>query len=228
MASFELDGIKLEIPDECLSSRISEALRGGRYEGSEARALKRHLKPSDRVVDLGAGAGYLSTLAARVVGGGKVLGIEGNPVMAQVAQANLHRNGAKRATVLHGAVVPDDFAGDYVRFRARQAFWGGGIDTTDEPNRPSHVDVPVLRISEILARHDPTLVVMDIEGTEADLAGHVWPATVRLVIMEVHSNRYPASALQAIFTGFFDQGFTYCPRGSWAETLVFERVPVDA
>ena len=223
MASFVIDGIKLEIPDDCLSPQLEDSLRTGRYEGPESRALKRHLVPGDRVVDLGAGAGYLCSLAARIVGGGKVLGVEGNPRMAEVAQDNVLRNGAKRTVVLHGAVVPDDYPGETIRFLARQAFWGGGIDTEGEA-RARHVDVPVLRIGDIMARHTPTLVVMDIEGAEADLAGYAWPETVRMVILEVHCARYPAPALHRIFTGFFDQGFTYCPWGSRAETLVFERV----
>ena len=223
MASFEIDGIKLEIPDDCLSPQLAASLDSGRYESTESHALKRHMVPGDRVVDLGAGAGYLCTLAARIVGGQNVLGVEANPTMAPVARANLRRNGAAKASVLHGAVVGDDFTGDTIRFLARQAFWAGSIDQ-DSEERDRHVDVPVLRLGDVLARHEPTLVIMDIEGAEADLAGYDWPNHVRMVILEVHSNRYPPAALHNIFTGFFDTGFTYCPWGSRAETLVFERI----
>ena len=224
MGSFEIDGIKLEIPDDCLSPQLTASLESGRYEGTESHALKRHLVPGDRVVDLGAGAGYLCTLAARIVGGQNVLGVEGNPAMAPVARANLRRNGAANGTILHGAVVGDDFKGDTVRFLARQAFWAGSIDETSD-TRDRHVDVPVLRLGDILKRHEPSLVIMDIEGAEADLAGYPWPDHVRMVILEVHTNRYPPAALHSIFNGFFEVGFTYCPWGSRAETLVFERVP---
>ena len=223
MASFEIDGIKLEIPDDCLSPQLTASLDSGRYESTESHALKRHLVPGDRVVDLGAGAGYLCALAARIVGGQNVLGVEGNPAMAPVARANLRRNGSGDGTILHGAVVGDEFKGDTVQFLARQAFWAGSIDQTGE-TRARHVDVPVLRLGDVLARHEPSLVIMDIEGAEADLAGYPWPEPVRMVIMEVHTNRYPADALHKSFTGFFDVGFTYCPWGSRAETLVFERV----
>ena len=80
-----------------------------------------------------------------------------------------------------------------------------------------------LRISDLLADHRPTLVMMDIEGGEADLAGYAWPDHVRMVILEVHTRGYSADTLRGIITGFFDAGFTYCPWGSRAETLVFER-----
>ncbi len=223
MASFTIDGIALGIPDACLSPQIARALESGRYEGSESAALKRHLVPGDRMVDLGAGAGYLCCLAARVVGGANVLGVEGNPDMVKVARANLRRNKAGKGRIWNGAVVPDGYDGDTIGFMARTAFWGGGIDTEGQDGHPRRVEVPVHRIGDILAAHRPTLVVMDIEGAEADLAGYAWPDHVRMVILEVHTQRYPAAALQAIFTGFFDRGFAYCPWGSRAETLVFER-----
>lgn len=223
MGSFTIDGIALEIPDGCLSDTLVQAIETGRYEGTESRAMKRHLVPTDRFADLGAGAGYLCALAASVVGGGNVLGVEANPVMAPAARANLHRNGGGTGRILHGAVVPDDFAGDSVRFLARKAFWAGAVDAGAVVDHPRHVEVPVQRISAIMADHQPTLVVMDIEGGEADLAGYRWPDHVRMVIVEVHTRSYAAATLQAIFTGFFDCGFTYCPWGSRAETIVFER-----
>ena len=223
MGSFTIDGIALEIPDECLSDPIIHAIETGKYEGTESRAMKRHLVPTDRMVDLGAGAGYLCSLAAKVVGGENVLGVEANPVMAPAARANLRRNGGGAGRVLHSAVVPDDFAGDSVRFLARKAFWSGFVDRNASEDHPRHVDVPVLRIGDIMADLKPTLVMMDIEGAEADLAGYAWPDHVRMVIFEVHTRSYPPAALHAIFTGFFDNGFTYCPWGSRGETLVFER-----
>jgi len=125
--------------------------------------------------------------------------------------------------VLHGAVVADDFVGDSVRFLARQAFWSGFVDASASADHPRHIDVPVLRISWILATHQPTLVMVDIEGAEAALAGYAWPDHVRLVILEIHTQAYCKDTLNAIFTGFFDCGFTYCPWGSRGETLVFER-----
>ncbi len=226
MGSFTINGIALDIPDACLSPQIVKAIESGRYEGTESTALKRHLNPDDRFVDLGAGAGYLCSHAAQIVGGAAVLGIEANPDMAPVARDNLRRNGGTAGRVLHGAVVADDFKGDSVTFLARQAFWAGRVDAAPATAHPRHVTVPVIRVSDIMADHHPTLVMMDIEGGEADLAGYGWPDHVRMVILEVHTGGYDADTLRGIFTGFFDAGFTYCPWGSRGETLVFLR-PAD-
>lgn len=223
MSRFTINGIDLEIPGECLSPQISEALRSGKYEHSEAAALRRHLLPDDRMVDLGAGAGYLVSSAAKVVGGENVLGVEANPLMAAAARANLRRNGGGGGQVLHGAVVADAYTGETIRFLARRPFWGGHIDA-GAADSDRHVDVPALRIGQVMAAHEPTLVMMDIEGGEADLAGYRWPGHVRMVILEIHARRYSAAVLNSIFTGFFDAGFTYSPWGSKAQTLIFARV----
>ena len=224
MKSFTINEIDLEIPRECLSPGVIDALNAGKYEHSEHSALKRNLVPDDRMVDLGAGAGYLCATAARVVGGANVLGVEANPLMATTARANLRRNGGGAGRVLHGTVVPDSFIGDQQRFLVGRPFWGGHVVADGEADHPFHVQVPAIRISTIMADLRPTLVMMDIEGAEADLAGYVWPDHVRMVVLEIHARRYPAAVLNSIFTGFFDAGFTYKPWGSRGQTLIFERV----
>jgi len=222
--SFTIKQVDLEIPDECLSPQVAESLSAGKYENSERAALGRYLLPDDRMVDLGAGAGFLCASAARVIGGDNVLGVEANPVMAKVAEANLRRNSGGSGRIMNGAVVADDFPEDHVRFLARKPFWGGHIDISDEPDNALHINVPVLRISEIMETHKPTLVMMDIEGGEANLAEYHWPEHVRLVILEIHIARYPAATMQAILNGFFNSGMNYLPWGSRGQILIFKRV----
>lgn len=216
MARFKIDGIYLEVPDSLLTLPLRRALAEGRYEGNEARALVKHVRPGDRVLDIGAGVGYLACLAARVTGAEHVAGVEANPALIPVARANLNRNDALAARLTEAAVVPDDHTGGTVRFRPGKGFWDGRI----EPE--GGMEVATVSLSAILAAHRPDVVVMDIEGGEAALAGHDWPG-VRLVVVELHVGRYGPETVRRIMTGFFDRGFGYCPWGSRAETLVFER-----
>lgn len=223
MPGFRIDSLRLNIPSACLTPPLEKALRSGSYEHQEADALRRHLVDGDRVLDLGAGAGFLCALAARRLGADRVLGVEANPRMARVAQKNLERNGFGDAVVRHGAVVADGHAEATVRFRARQAFWAGAIDGAG-PDVAEHTRVPAVEIGTVLAAHRPSVVVVDIEGGEAALVGYGWPDFVRLVIMEIHTGLYPAATVRALFDGFFASGFTYMPWGSRGETLVFSRV----
>jgi len=226
---FTLNGISLHIPEACLTDPLTEAIEQGRYEHQEAAALKRHLRTGDRVLDLGAGAGYLSSLAAEIVGGENVVSVEAGPQMITALGDNLARNGAAAATVVHGAVVADGYAGATVNFLNRQAFWASAIsDQTADKNRRV-TPVPALTIGALLRKHRPTVVILDIEGGEAALCDTVWPDHLRLLVMEIHTKLYSSQIMQQIFDGLSRSGLTYMPWGSRAETVVFQRVsgPAD-
>ncbi len=223
MAKFELDGISLRIPGKCLTPELQKALDSGRYESAESGALKRHAQPGDRLLDLGAGAGYVSAQGARIVGGEAVVAVEASTEMLEHLRHNLDANGARGATVLEGAVVADDHSGDSVAFAMRPAFWASSI--AGEGVRPDLVhEVPALRLNALLEEYRPSIVTMDVEGAELDLCQQSWPDHVRLVIMEIHSKRYGAAGIQAIFDGLSRSGLTYMPWGSRGEVVVFQRV----
>jgi len=221
---FQLNGIELHIPDDCLTPPLVQKLRHGSYEQNEATALGQHLVAGNRVLDIGAGAGYLSAVAAAVVGGGNVVAIEANPHMMAPLRANLSRNNAGGATVVHGAVVADGFVGDSVKFRSRQAFWASEISPDSAPDGKRISSVPVVQIGALVRAHRPDVVILDIEGGEAVLFDTDWPADVGLLIMEIHTKIYGADVVQRIFDGLSRSGMTYMPWGSRGETVVFQRV----
>jgi FkbM family methyltransferase len=226
MPDFDIRGITLEVPASSLTPRLREALHSGRYEQSEARAVSLHLRPEDRVLELGAGAGYLSVQIGRIVAPGALLSVEASPEMAPVVARNLARNGVAAAEVLHGAVVPDGFAGESVRFFARRAFWASSL-SEGMAGDVTETEVPALRLGALMARHRPSVVMVDIEGGEAGLFDAPWPAQVRLVVIELHPMRYAKSVVRQIFDGMSASGLAYCPSGSRGDVVVFERVGDD-
>ncbi|TYB80568.1 FkbM family methyltransferase [Maritimibacter fusiformis] len=223
VASFELDGIKLRVPGHALNDSLRRALESGKYEWNESAAIRRHAKPGDKVLDIGAGAGYVSALAARAVGGDNVVAVEASPVMLEVLRQNLDGNGAAAAQLIHGAVVDDRFDADTVSFLVRDAFWASTIAGADAP-RDKLAEVPALRLSALLEEHQPSVVIMDVEGGELQLSQQAWPDCVRLVIMEIHTMVYPPSGVRAIFDGMSRNDMTYMPWGTQGEVVVFQRV----
>jgi len=183
--------------------------------------LLRHLTPEDRVLDLGAGAGFVSSLAARIVGGENVTSVEASPDMLPVLRRNLNLNEAGDTPVLHGAVMADDTPQDVVRFEVADAFWSSRIGADDAAKT---VEVPVLRFTELVRQVKPSVLVMDIEGGELDICQLDWPDCVRLLIMEIHTGRYPPRDVKALFDGLSRNGFTYMPWGTRGEVVVQQRV----
>lgn len=82
-----------------------ESAFGSGEHGSTRAALtllERHLRPGDRILDLGSGSGILAVAAAKL-GAARAIGIENDPEANPVARRNAERNGvADRVTFLEG------------------------------------------------------------------------------------------------------------------------------
>ena len=223
MASFTLRGITLDLPERCLRGTLPQALATGRYENTEADAIERHLAPGDRCLDLGAGAGCLCCLAARIVGAAAVTGVEAGPETAAMARANLARNGFA-ATVLEGAVVPDGHRGETAAFGVRPAFWASALKGAgDWPQNAAVTEVPAWRLSALLAAHRPTVLSCDIEGAEVEVLAQALPG-VRLIVTEIHPATYGLGGTKRLFDALSAEGFAFTPQGSKGATVVFERI----
>ncbi len=221
MAEFVLRDVALSIPDTMLTDNLTQALKDGRYEHTEANALSRHLRAGDRLLDCGAGAGYLCVLASRA--GATCAGVEAGRETAETARANLARNGVD-GTIEWGAVVPDSFTDDRVLFAMTRAFWASTLVPRNPGNVRRMTEVPALRIGTLLQQFTPTVLVVDIEGAEESLFETPLPDHVRLLVMEIHPGVYGRAGVAQIFADLARSGFVYCPQGSVGNTLVFERV----
>jgi len=222
MAGFDIEGLRLDVPDEMLTPRLVAKLASGAYERDEARAALMRLRPGRTVLELGAGIGFIACLCARVAGADRVTTVEANPALLPVIRANLDRNGAGAVDLLHGAVGAASEETAPVAFDAARPFWAGRL--AGDGAGPRTVPVPRLDLRDLMARRRPDLVVMDIEGAEAALFDARWPAHVRHVIIELHPDRYPDTVIQRIVDCLSASGMTYDPGPSRGRILCFQRV----
>lgn len=225
MADYEVNGVSLAVPGDILNDRIAAKLAAGRYEGHEAEAVKMRLRAGQRVLELGAGLGYIASLCARITGPENVVTIEANPALIPVIRANLDRNGFEAARLIHGAVTgleKEDGTGD-IGFEQKPAFWAARL--AGEASDPGAVvQVPMLSLWALLAEHRPHVVIMDVEGAEAHLFGRKWPRHVKSVMMELHPNQYPDTVIKTIVDCMSRSGLTYDPGPSRGRILGFRRV----
>jgi len=224
MAEYEVNGVQLTLPDAMMTDRIKAKLASGGYEAHEARAALMRLRAGQRVLELGAGLGYIATLCSGITGPENVVTVEANPHMLPVIRANLARNDAAAVTLLHGAVTGQaDEDADTIGFQTGSAFWGAHIATAD--TRPDAVvDVPRLVLGDLLARYRPHVVIMDIEGAEEHLFDAPWPAHVRSVMMELHPSRYSDKVIKRIVDCLSASGMTYDPGPSRGRILCMRRL----
>ncbi len=224
MERFELNGVALLCPKEQLTDKIRGKLASGEYEGSEARAVLMRLKAGQRVLELGAGLGYIGALAARIVGAQNVTSVEANPDMLAAIRANYALNGVAGIDLRHGAVVGPAYEGQTLAFACAKQFWASRI-AAFEDRRARVVEVPVLRIGALLADVAPQFVIMDIEGAEQYLFASQWPRSVRQVVIELHPKQYEsAKVIKEIVDMLSRSGLTYDPVASRGTLLALRRV----
>ncbi len=225
LAHFTIQGIRLTLPGNSFSGRLAQALESGRYENTEASALLKHLRPGDRFVDFGAGIGFLCALAARVVGEDQVTGVEAGDPTIDLARNTLDQNGFPGVRLIHGAVVGAPRPGDVVEFGQRGNFWSSGLKKGEDWVRGTEViEVPALAAEPLLARLAPTVLSCDIEGAELAVLAVDMPASLRLIITEIHPGSYGPEGTRRIFDALSRQGFAYEPDGSRGATVVFRRI----
>jgi FkbM family methyltransferase len=220
MRSFTLRGLTLCLPEAALKGNLERALSSGRYENQEADALLLHLRPGDRLLDLGAGLGFICALAAGVLGEGAVFGVEPGPETVKLARRNLAANGFPGVKLMRGAVVGEG-EGE-VEFGQRPAFWASALKGPEGwPENAEVIRVPARPIGKLLARFAPTVISCDIEGGELEVLTRALPG-VRLVVVETHPLVYGPDGVERITLALVAQGFA-AAEGAKKDTLVFRR-----
>lgn len=222
----DLDGILVPIRDSPFPAFLRRHLLGGGYEVAERLLVGEFVKGGDQVLEIGASLGIVSSFLWRQVGGsGRVVSVEGNP--------NL-RDGFDRQLALNG------FRGEWVAavcwptweesppLETRHS----GLLPQDNPLGSSVVpdSAECAETSWKTARQvcletglEPTVVIVDIEGTEA-----IWiespprfPEHVRVVIVEFHPTLVsPVTAGRSV-QALIDEGFSI--QGMSGTVLAFVR-----
>jgi protein-L-isoaspartate O-methyltransferase len=75
----QVAGIELPLKHPLITPPIQRDIYFGDYERKELDVIERRLEPGDKVMEVGAGIGFLSAYCARVLGDDRVFAYEANP-----------------------------------------------------------------------------------------------------------------------------------------------------
>ena len=168
--------------------------------------FNRYLKPSDKVIDVGANIGTISLLVSSLVtDSGKVISIEANPKTYEYLKGNIAFNNRKNITAINIAL--GDSKGE-IMFSDKFEDDQNKIETNG-----SGIKVPITRLDE-LGITEPTidLLKIDVEGFELFVfkgAGEILKRTacIYLESWESHFNNYKYST-RDVLTLLSSQGFS--------------------
>jgi FkbM family methyltransferase len=179
---------------------LRRALYSERYERGEARCVLLRLAPDDVVLEIGAGLGFLSTLCALRVGSENVTAYEANPALIPRIRATYAANGV--APQLVNAVLARK-AGEADLYVEGEVASSSLLRRSDSATR---VRVPQHAVGDVIARVNPSCLVVDIEGGEALLLPALDLRGVRKLILELHPDRIGETRAAMLVTWLTAQG----------------------
>ncbi len=215
------------IPDDpsIITPAIRRAMLEGRFEVEESGQIRHIVRPGDRVLEIGAGIGFISTLLSRERRVASVLAVEANPrlmdYMSRLHRANRVRKVRRLNTVLTNEAVPS------MTFYLRHDFWMGSLMAGPNPFVDT-LEVPTTNLNDLLRAEGVNLIVCDVEGAESMLFQGADLAEVDRIFLELHDHVTGLSGVARLFATLSEQGFVYDPRHSTGSVVLFQKVgPAD-
>ncbi len=221
VATLETGGVRLENDPAVLTPPIAAAIRAGVYEIEEARQIPAIVQDGDRVLEIGAGIGFISTLLARQPEVARIVAVEANPALIPVIRRTHALNGVEGVEVVNAVLEP---GGDGRRdFYIRRDFWMSSLASGPNPY-DNIVQVPVRDMNALLRDEAITLIVCDVEGAEAALFERADLFGVDRVYLEIHDHITGLKGVRDLFGHLSAKGFAYDPRHSFGGVILMRRV----
>lgn len=174
-----------------LDPRFELDYLSGFYEEAVERKLSLHLRPGCVFYDVGAHAGILSLVAARLVGTqGAVFAFEADPTNAARIERHVRRNGFEQIHILCCAVWSSAGRLRFERAFAHSSLNQGAVATEQVLNTSNMIDVEAITLDDFALKNaSPDLIKVDVEGAEAAVlrgSERIFATKKPLLICEVH------------------------------------------
>lgn len=216
----------LHFPDDpaVLTPKVRRLLRNKGYEIKEFEAVRALVKPDDAVMELGAGIGFMSTVASVKCGARAVHAFEANPALIPYIRQVHALNGAENVSVINALLAPRKRKP--ADFFIRRNILASSLDPKqgdDDGGVVAVEKVEVRNINTEIKRIRPTVLICDIEGAEAALLPAATFPDLRLAIIELHPQWIGQAGVQAVFDSMHRAGLSYFPWRSNRKVVTFRK-----
>ena len=168
---------------QVISPTVLRCLKAQVYEEAERCICMTTVAPGERIVELGAGLGFMSTLICKHFDVASYVCLEANPHLVPVIRQHHFLNRVHSCKVINAVATSQPITQKTCNFYIHKDFWASSLTPGE------HVDVaevPVLDFHELLQREAPTYLICDIEGGEWDLFDGVDLRSVKKICLELH------------------------------------------
>jgi FkbM family methyltransferase len=212
--------VKIPVHEDVFSPNLLKSFTEGRYEQHEARELGRIIQQGERVLEIGAGVGFISTIVSRNPLTSSLRCYEANPRLIPIIREVHELNGVGNAEVRNGVL---GHAGGSATFYLRKDFWASSLSQGPFPYQET-VEVPCFDFNREIEEYRPTLIICDIEGGELDLFEQAVLTGVKKVYLEVHQRVLGRRGMLRLFQAMGVRGFHYDQHHSSGSVVLFSHV----
>ncbi len=212
----EVSGVRLRLGGY-LGQSATERILSGNYEQDEMRGLSAILAPRDVVMEIGAGIGFLSSHCAKVVGSENTYAFEANPELEAAIRDTYELN--RVSPHLEICVLAHE--GGERTFYLAESFMVSSL--TSQGQRTRAVKVPAKLLNAEIARIQPSLLMLDIEGGEFELFPEIDLQTIRKIVIELHPRNAEREKTRSLISDLYARGFVAYKHASHGDVLCMER-----
>lgn len=221
MTSLNALGVSIPEAPTVITPAIRAAILSGRFEAEEAAGLPDILRPRDRVLEIGAGIGFISTLLDRQDAVEKVIAVEANPNLLPYMERLHHENHVTKVMRCNAVLTNDSTPS--MTFYVRHDFWMGSLSKGPNPYVDT-VQVPTQNLNNLIRDQAITMIICDVEGAESFLFTDVDFNAVDRVYLELHDHITGLKGVAEVFAALAKRGFAYDPRHSQKSVVLFRKL----
>lgn len=195
-----LGGVTIDTTAGHIPENVRELIFREIYEDTERDLIGRILKPGMRTLEIGTGIGFVSLVAARICGEHNVFCYEANPELEPTIKRNFALNGLTPNLTMRAVTVD----GEPITFFKSDNIISSSL--YDRKRDDKQIVVESEALSDVLAKHDPSALIMDVEGAEIQLLG-VDLKNVADIIVELHPHIVGEDAIAALISDLKNRGY---------------------
>jgi len=219
----KIEGVRIPYEPSIITPKIARSIKKGRYENDEVTGTPKFIKPDDRVIELGAGIGFISSFISTALGVKNVMCIEADPNLCSFIKTVHKENGITTAEVRNVVALNDAGTPGMADFYVREPFWTSSLD--DEDEYVKSVKVPTVHLSSLIKEFNANTLIVDIEGGERDLFSPLDLSGIDKVFLEIHTRKIKRIGIKMCFDALSECGFAYDQQVSRGGSVLFRRIP---
>jgi FkbM family methyltransferase len=175
-----ISGVMLNTRSPLLSKKMKNVILKGYYESHELKVISTTLKKNDRVLEVGAGIGFISSFCAKHVGSENVIAVEANPNIIPIIEKTYKDNDVD--PVILNYCLSDQNRTE--TFHIEDDFWSSSAIKRSAFS--SSIQVKAVTLDHLNHKYQFSYLIMDIEGYETVLLHSTLPNSINKICIELH------------------------------------------